>query len=820
MFTLFKSIWAVFDFGFRTHATSQIVQGHTTYAASVLRTLAVCASLMATSAIAASGSCIQSTVAANGLVPDGVYALRNACSGKVLDVQAASQNSLAPVQIWEWGGALNQQWQMRRQPDGAYTLTALHSGQVLEVAGGGMADGAAVVQYPSNGGASQHWALESQGNGQWLIKASRSGKSLAVSAGAKANGAAVGQYTNTGDCGQRWKIQTAAQMQQLEPISNGKTYYVSPTGNGGNDGLSENSPLQTLNSAMDRMDPGDTMLVMNGTYTETCDGCGTVLYVKKAGRPDAWISVKAYPGHKPKLQATSGTTAVIGIANAASYLLIEGLELAGISEQLTFNGAYDNYKKALDAKNGGKPNYRELLDSKFSISGIVSASFPDNGQPAMSPHHITIRNNVIHHQTGCGICLSASDYLVVEDNVIHDNAKYAPESHSGLSIYQPSNFDDRPSKYQIVIRRNRIFRNESLIPFIYPDGQRITDGNGIILDDFFADQTFAGPKRPPYTGRTLVENNIVYENGGTGILMNGVENVDVINNITYHNSRPESVVSSDFVYTTTDSEIGISAAGNVNVFNNIMVAEPGKLINAQIPYPVRPLGGVNYSHNLVFGSTLFENLGINNLAGFDPMFINAQQGDFRLQPTSPAIDRGYPALYSAEDADQNLRFFGIAPDIGAYENSASPVNSNGLAAGDYTLTARHSGLLLDVPGSTSAGDTVLWQYGPNGSSAQEWQLEPLGGATYRFISKASGLCIDVRGANPVNGAAVIQHPCNGDANQQWRIEATDSGFSKLIAVHSGKVLDVVGQSTASNTPVQQWEYGGGLNQQWKLTKTR
>jgi xyloglucan-specific exo-beta-1,4-glucanase len=147
-------------------------------------------------------------------------------------------------------------------------------------------------------------------------------------------------------------------------------------------------------------------------------------------------------------------------------------------------------------------------------------------------------------------------------------------------------------------------------------------------------------------------------------------------------------------------------------------------------------------------------------------------------------------------------------------------DTNKLTAGDYTLTAWHSGLMLDVPGATNEGGTALWQYNANGTPAQEWQIDPLNNAAYRLISKASGQCLDVRGADPANGAAVIQYPCNGGANQQWRIEATDNGFSKLIAEHSGKVLDVAGQSTASQTPVQQWEYGGGLNQQWKLTKIR
>ena len=140
--------------------------------------------------------------------------------------------------------------------------------------------------------------------------------------------------------------------------------------------------------------------------------------------------------------------------------------------------------------------------------------------------------------------------------------------------------------------------------------------------------------------------------------------------------------------------------------------------------------------------------------------------------------------------------------------------------GDYTLAARHSNLLLDVPGATNAPDTQLQQYPANGTASQQWQIESLGNAAYRVISKASGQCLDVRENNLDDGAAVIQYPCNGGDNQSWRIEATNDGFFKVIAAHSGKVLDVTEVSTAPAALMQQWQYGGGLNQQWRLTSIR
>ena len=52
----------------------------------------------------------------------------------------------------------------------------------------------------------------------------------------------------------------------------------------------------------------------------------------------------------------------------------------------------------------------------------------------------------------------------------------------------------------------------------------------------------------------------------------------------------------------------------------------------------------------------------------DPQFVNAAAGDFRLAPTSPAIDAGLADdVLSATDRDGASRFQLAAPDLGAYE---------------------------------------------------------------------------------------------------------------------------------------------------------
>src|SRR5262245_59903337 len=72
------------------------------------------------------------------------------------------------------------------------------------------------------------------------------------------------------------------------PANGGPGYFVSPSGKDSNDG-SEKSPWKTLNHALARLKPGDTLSLRGGTYHEHA----TVTLSGTADRP---ITLRSYPG--------------------------------------------------------------------------------------------------------------------------------------------------------------------------------------------------------------------------------------------------------------------------------------------------------------------------------------------------------------------------------------------------------------------------------------------------------------------------------------------------------------------------------------------
>jgi parallel beta-helix repeat protein len=423
----------------------------------------------------------------------------------------------------------------------------------------------------------------------------------------------------------------------------GNTYYVSASGDDGNDGLSLETPFGTLQHAADIAQPGDTVYVTNGIYTPSNPG-DNVVTIYRSGAPGKPITFKAYPGHRPIIRATGHNGFKI---YESSHIVIDGFEIEG-------NRAQTDYNEAYAARENSE-------DPRFSNHGIES----------YNAHHITYRNNIVHDVNGNGLAAVRSDYVIIEDNVVYNNAWYSPWANSGITVYQGINTDNNTTDYKVIVRRNISHSNQNLIPFFIAG--EITDGNGIIIDDTEATQGGA----EPYLGRILVENNLVYNNGGRGIHAFYSNNIDIVNNTTYQNSRHPEI---------DDGEITTIYAKNVNVLNNIMYGQ--KDIAANDTYETE---NVIFDYNLIFNASSFESLGgQHNIIGRDPLFDNPAAGIFALQPNSPAIDAGVATVRIDDDLQGFQRPMGAGIDIGALEYSNIPAtgdeNAQLGAEGCYTPT--------------------------------------------------------------------------------------------------------------------------------------
>lgn len=103
-------------------------------------------------------------------VANGTYCIYAAhASNKVVDVNGASADDGANVQLFESNGSSAQKFVITRLSNGYYQIKNIN-GKVLDVSGAERRGGANVIQWSWNGGANQQWKFVPAGNGYYYIE--------------------------------------------------------------------------------------------------------------------------------------------------------------------------------------------------------------------------------------------------------------------------------------------------------------------------------------------------------------------------------------------------------------------------------------------------------------------------------------------------------------------------------------------------------------------------------------------------------------------------------------------------------------------------
>lgn len=423
--------------------------------------------------------------------------------------------------------------------------------------------------------------------------------------------------------------------------------YISATGKDSNDGMSPETPWKNFSKVLSNMQAGDVINVMPGTYSSQNSYKALIdLKENHSGTEDRYITFRAYdPDNRPKFKAGGkGVWQCVNIQ--ASYIIFDGIEMEGNNQSLDSLSA-DNISK----------DYRNNSWNDLAVYNTNGISIGAGGSNSSYPHHVIIRNCVVHDFPGGGIGGQQADYLTFENNIVYNNAWFTMYACSGISILTPFNSDDEEGYHNNVIG-NTVYNNHTKIKWYTSNNPRFSDGNGIILDvnlspDGGAPQEIKDDGA--YRGKTLVANNVCYFNGGSGIHSFKAQNIDIINNTTYMNEQR---------YNGEYGEIFSQSGKNNRIVNNIMYSKPnGNCTNYGYS------GGASFANNIYFNGGLHGASG--NFKEADPLFMLApvspsEEADFHIPSDSPAAGFGIPQDFMPEtDKDGQPRTTRV--DAGAYQ---------------------------------------------------------------------------------------------------------------------------------------------------------
>lgn len=290
--------------------------------------------------------------------------------------------------------------------------------------------------------------------------------------------------------------------------SGGKTYYVSPSGKLSNSG-SQSSPVNSISQALSLASPGDTVLVLPGTYFEQ-------ITVPRSGTSAKPIVIKA---QTPGTVIVDGADKKTGVPSK-SYLLAplsdtvgDFVWLSGITFRRA-NNLNGSTNAAIRTQDGWRVEdvvVEDVVGDGVAILGanvmLRDVTAQDNGATGISGTRmddsllldsVMRRNNQAHYKSaGAGGKMTRAEALLVDNVDVYDN--------EGPGFwFDIDNID--------CVVRNSAFHDNNAV--FNPDGTERITGRGLFLE-------ISGVKGNTGVlegiGPILLENNLAYDNDAAGI---------------------------------------------------------------------------------------------------------------------------------------------------------------------------------------------------------------------------------------------------------------------------------------------------------------
>ncbi|MGW3966230.1 polysaccharide lyase 6 family protein [Amycolatopsis sp. NPDC005003] len=406
------------------------------------------------------------------------------------------------------------------------------------------------------------------------------------------------------------------------------------------------SSLAALQSAMDKANAGDTIVLADGSYSAS-----STLSIKRSGTGSAPVTIAAE--HTGKATITGSKT--FSFADGVHNVVLQGFKFRGSAKLSVPAGASHNRLSRNDFQLSSDGNWVSVNGDDTEVDHNVFQNRTSQGVflQILGPSDAMAQNVHVHHNYffnhqfsgsngGESIRLGLSNHqsypahAVVENNLFEK----ADGDSEAISVKSSDN----------VIRYNTIRDSKGYI--VLRHGNRSTVEGNVLFNSGIR---FHGNDH-------RIVNNYVANSGGRAIVFGSGEEADSGPTSKLHDRPDRDTVAYNTVIGSSsviDGDGGNFKPKDCVVADNIVKGTSGTLVTL-------PSGStVKYEGNITFGGTA----GIPSKS-VDPKLVKDAAGLYRLAPGSPAVDAGagsYP--YAAKDFDLQARTGTF--DVGADEYAAS-----------------------------------------------------------------------------------------------------------------------------------------------------
>ncbi|NJN83856.1 MAG: hypothetical protein HC802_17330, partial [Caldilineaceae bacterium] len=397
-----------------------------------------------------------------------------------------------------------------------------------------------------------------------------------------------------------------------------------------------------------------------------------------------------------------------------------GLHVQGNAAMLT-----DVTLGANAAKTGGGGAYIQTLTAhvkQANVTGNNGGSGPGGGLFVQADLADVDENQIRSNQTagyGGGLHIANTGLIQLFGNTIESNTvrqdrtvltTTLTEDAADQIVTTPplpeSVLSDVPKAGDVV---ERVTVSEGVGGGLFVAGSSGTFSNNVVIDNF----SLAGEGGGLYVSSvemTMVNNLIVRNHlnlsssfaSGLYVLNS---DLTLIHNTIADNKNEDSSESAASVglYVTKSDE-----SSAVNLVNNIVSGHTTGMIllagtSADMDSNLWANTALDWSGQGAFGSVLDNVVASDPEVVLDPLFVDAANGDYRIQRVSPAFDIGTDSAGVAVDLDGASRPSSFAPDAGAFEHhydqgvylevASSPPFVNTGDSVEYIATVRNDSLV-------------------------------------------------------------------------------------------------------------------------------
>ena len=439
----------------------------------------------------------------------------------------------------------------------------------------------------------------------------------------------------------------------------------------------------TITAGLSAANPGDTVMVKAGTYTEIVNwpksgsAAGGAIILKAFGDGPAVISGGTATQNSAELIIISSKNyaAIIGMeigpyTTASGRIFLKGIQIEGTSQHILIKKCKVHDITTTNTTTNAGANAIGIFGRSAStpVTGVTIDSCEVYGNLTGYSEAISIDGNV--------------DGFIISHNHVHDNNNigiliagfYGECSNCGAADQARHGVVSDNVVERCSSCNNPAYKGDCAADGIYSDG----GGKSVFERNFISSCDIGIEAGAELAGAIddsmIVRDNVICNSRIGGMFIGGYETgrgwtvyCQVVNNTFYKNDSQntgsgefliqkahDNVIRNNIFYTNGQKQAIVSAFNNTYCYNNAV------------------------DNNLFFspaGSTGIDGASMDSHAkSGDPRFANALSGDFRLLNGSPAIDACDPSYLPVPgelDLGGNARKKGTAVDLGAYEYGAN-----------------------------------------------------------------------------------------------------------------------------------------------------